>query len=105
RVRSRLPMTSPAEPSHRSTSTCRARRTSTSRKNSHWPSPKTDDGAVKRFGCSTLILLGLVALLAAGCVRTDEGVSIRGENADASATAHAPTTRSTDDSGPAAPGV
>jgi len=75
------------------------------RKSSPWPSPRTDDGAVKRFGWATLILLGLITMLATGCVRTDEGVAIRGEDVEASNTAQSPTTRSSDDSGPAAPGV
>jgi hypothetical protein len=59
---------------------------------------------VKRFGSATSALLGLIALLAVGCVRTDEGVAIRSEDAETSNTAQAPTTRTSDDSGPA-PGV
>jgi hypothetical protein len=77
---------------------------STSRKTSHWPSQKTDDGAVKRFGWTTLVLLSLVATPVSACVRTDEGVAIRSE--DAATTRGQPQpTRSTEDAGPAAPGI
>ena len=60
---------------------------------------------MKRFSWATLVLMGLMTLLAAGCVRTDDGVAIRSEDAETSNTAQAPTTRSSDDSGPAVPGV
>jgi hypothetical protein len=60
---------------------------------------------VKRFGLATIVLLGLVAPLVGGCVRSDEGVAIRNEDVATSLTAKAPTTRSTDDSGPVAPGI
>lgn len=61
---------------------------------------------MKRFGWTALLLLGLMAPLAVGCVRTDEGVAVRSEDAETPTTsvAQAPTT-STDDSGAAAPGV
>lgn len=79
------------------------------RKNSHWPSPKTDDGTVKRFSCTVVVLLGLMAPLAAGCVRTDEGVAIRTEDfATPTSAPPLPTSTpspSTNDAGPAAPGI
>ena len=78
---------------------------STSRKNSHWPSQKTDDGAVKQFGWTAVVLLSVVAPLAAGCVRTDEGVAIRSESVATSTSASPQPTRSTEDAGPAAPGI
>jgi hypothetical protein len=61
---------------------------------------------VKRFGWATLVLLTLVAPLLSACVRTDEGVAVRSESA-ATTTAEPqqkPTT-STEDAGPAAPGI
>jgi hypothetical protein len=61
---------------------------------------------VKRFGRTTFVLLSLTASLASGCVRTDEGVAIRSEDAEApTSLSAAPTPRSTDDAGPAAPGI
>ena len=75
---------------------------STSRKNSHWRSPKTDDGVVTRFGWATFVLLGLVTPLVAGCVRTDEGVAIRSEDF---ATPTRVPPQPTEDAGPAAPGI
>ena len=78
---------------------------STSRKNSHWPSPKTDDGVVKRFGWATIVLLGLMAPLIAGCVRTDEGVAIRSEDVATPTSVRPSPTPSTEDAGPAAPGI
>lgn len=75
------------------------------RRNSHWPSPKTDDGTVKRFGWTAVALLGLIAPLAAGCVRTDEGVAIRSEDFATPTSVPPRPTQSTDDAGPAAPGV
>ena len=77
---------------------------STSRKNSHWPSPKTDDGVVKRFGWATIVL-GLMAPLIAGCVRTDEGVAIRSEDVATPTSVRPSPTPSTEDAGPAAPGI
>jgi hypothetical protein len=61
---------------------------------------------VKRFGWATLVLLTLVAPLISACVRTDEGVAVRSENA-ATTTAERPQkpTKSTEDAGPAAPGI
>jgi hypothetical protein len=60
---------------------------------------------VKRFGSATLVLLGLVALLVAGCVRTDDGVAIRSEDVATHTSVHASPTPSTEDAGPAAPGI
>ena len=78
---------------------------STSRKNSHWPSPKTDDGVVKRFGWATIVLMGLMAPLIAGCVRTDEGVAIRSEDFATPTSVPPQPTQPTEDAGPAAPGI
>ena len=78
---------------------------STSRKNSHWPSPKTDDVAVKRFGRTASVLLSLLVPLASGCVRTDEGVAIRSEDAATTTSARPHTAQPTEDAGPAAPGI
>ena len=44
---------------------------------------------MKRFGWATLVLLSLVAPLASGCVRTDEGVAIRSEDAATTTSASA----------------
>ncbi|WP_123027001.1 hypothetical protein [Mycolicibacterium stellerae] len=59
-----------------------------------------------RFGFTTLVLLTLVTPLVSACVRTDEGVAIRSESA-ATPTAERPQepTKSTEDAGPAAPGI
>jgi hypothetical protein len=77
----------------------------TSRKSWHWPSQKTDDGVVKRFGWTAVVLLSVVAPLVSGCVRTDEGVAVRSENAVTSTSARPKPTRPTEDAGPAAPGI
>ncbi len=76
-----------------------------SRKNSRWPSPRTDDGAVKRLSWAALVLVGLVAPLSSGCVRTGEGVAIRSDDVAASTSAGAAPSSATEDAGPAAPGV
>ena len=62
---------------------------------------------MKRFGCTTLVLLGLLAPVLAGCARTEEGVAIRNEDlATPGSMRPQPTTRpSTDNAGPAAPGI
>ncbi len=60
---------------------------------------------MKRFSWATVVPAVVISLLSAGCVRTDEGVAIRTEDAETSLTAQAPTTRSSDDSGPVAPGI
>lgn len=78
---------------------------STSRKNSHWPSPKTDDGVVKRFGWATFVVLGLVTPLVAGCVPTDEGAAIRSEDFATPTSVPPQPTQPTEDAGPAAPGI
>jgi hypothetical protein len=54
---------------------------------------------------ATLVLLGLVGVLVAGCVRTDEGVAIRSEDVATSTSVRASPTPSTADAGPAAPGI
>jgi hypothetical protein len=59
---------------------------------------------VKRFGWTAVALLGLMATLA-GCVRTDEGVAIRSEDFATPTTAPPRPTQSTEDAGPAAPGI
>jgi hypothetical protein len=61
---------------------------------------------VKRLGWTALVLLALVSPLIAACVRTDEGVAIRSDSA-ATTTGERPPkpTQSTEDAGPAAPGV
>jgi hypothetical protein len=61
---------------------------------------------VKRFGWATAVLLTLVLPLVSACVRTDEGVAVRGESA-ATTTAQRPQkpATSTEDAGPAAPGI
>ncbi|RDH74244.1 hypothetical protein DVS77_32785 [Mycolicibacterium moriokaense] len=53
-----------------------------------------------------LVLLSLLAPPLAGCVRTDEGVAIRSESAPTTTGEQPPSTaRSTEDAGPAAPGI
>lgn len=51
-----------------------------------------------------MVLLSLVATLSSACVRADEGVAIR-EDAATAASERPQTTRSTEDAGPAAPGI
>ncbi len=60
---------------------------------------------MKRFGSTAVIVLSLLAPLASGCVRTDEGLAIRGEDAPTTTSARPRPTRPTEDAGPAAPGV
>lgn len=60
---------------------------------------------VKRFSPTALLLLGLLASLTSACVRTDEGVAIRSDDAVVSTTASPQPAQSTEDAGPAAPGV
>jgi hypothetical protein len=60
---------------------------------------------VKRFGWTAVVLLGLIAALSAGCVRTDEGVAIRSEDVETPTSVRAEPAPSTDDAGPAAPGI
>jgi hypothetical protein len=60
---------------------------------------------VKRFGWATLVLLSLVAPLATGCVRTDEGVAIPSQDVATTTGARPQPTQSTEDAGPAAPGI
>ena len=60
---------------------------------------------MKRFGRTTWVLLTLVAVLVSACVRTDEGVAIRGEDAATSTSARPQPTKTTEDAGPPAPGV
>ena len=57
---------------------------------------------MKRFGRTTLVLLGLAASVVSGCVRTDTGVAIRSDEAAATSGMR---TSPTEDAGPAAPGV
>lgn len=59
---------------------------------------------MKRFGWTALVLLSLVGPLATGCVRTDEGVAIRSQDV-ATTTSGPQPTQSTEDAGPAAPGI
>jgi hypothetical protein len=59
---------------------------------------------VRRFGWTTRVLLSLVVVLSA-CVRTDDGVAIRGEYAAPSTSARPHPGNPTEDAGPAAPGV
>ena len=75
------------------------------RKNSPWPSHETDDGAVKRFGATTLVLLTFVVSPASACDRTGEGTAVRGEEAAATTSVPPQATPSTEDAGPAAPGI
>lgn len=60
---------------------------------------------MKRFGRTTWVLLTLVAVLVSACVRTDEGVAIRGQDAATSTSARPQPTKPTEDAGPPAPGV
>jgi hypothetical protein len=60
---------------------------------------------VKRFGWTAVVLLSLVAPFASGCVRTDEGVAVRSDNAATTTSARPQPTHSTEDAGPAAPGI
>jgi hypothetical protein len=60
---------------------------------------------VKRFGWATIVLMGLMAPLIAGCVRTDEGVAIRSEDVATPTSVRPSPTPSTEDAGPAAPGI
>ncbi len=60
---------------------------------------------MKRFGWTTLVLLCLMVAVASGCVRTDEGVAVRSEDVASASESPRPTTPSTNDSGPAAPGI
>jgi hypothetical protein len=60
---------------------------------------------VKRFGWTTLVLLTLVAPLVSACVRTDEGVAIRSESAATTTGERPQPTQSTEDAGPATPGI
>jgi hypothetical protein len=62
---------------------------------------------VKRFGWTALVVLSLMAPLASGCVRTDGGVAIRSEDAETTGARPQQTkpTQSTEDAGPAAPGI
>ena len=61
---------------------------------------------MKRFGWATVVLLGLIALLAAGCVRTDEGVAIRNEDIATSSSCVRRRRRDRrEDAGPARPGI
>lgn len=60
---------------------------------------------MKRFGRTASVLLTLLAPLAAGCVRTDEGVAIRSEDAAPTTAARPQTTQPTEDAGPASPSI
>lgn len=60
---------------------------------------------MKRFRWATVVLAVVISLPAAGCVRTDDGVAIRTEDAETSLTGQAPTTRSNDRPDFVAPGV
>jgi hypothetical protein len=60
---------------------------------------------VKRFGWTTLVLLLLVAPVVSACVRTDQGVAIRSESAATTSGERPQSTQSTEDAGPAAPGI
>jgi hypothetical protein len=75
---------------------------STWRKNSLRRSRKTDDGGVKRFGWAALVLLSLVITSMSGCVRTGDGVAVRGEDFAATGSPQRPTE---DAGGAASPGV
>lgn len=52
-----------------------------------------------------MVLLGLMAPLAAGCIRTDDGVAVRTEDVVIPTSVPAQAAPSTQDAGPAAPGV
>ena len=61
---------------------------------------------MKRFGWATAVLLTLVTPLVSACVRTDEGVAVRSSSAATTTTERPQTpTKSTEDAGPAAPGI
>jgi len=61
---------------------------------------------VKRLGWATAVLLTLVTPLVSACVRTDEGVAVRSSSAATTTTERPQTpTKSTEDAGPAAPGI
>ncbi len=60
---------------------------------------------MKRYGWTALVLLSLVVPMASGCVRTDEGVAIRSEDAPKSTSVPPQPTKPTEDAGPAAPGI
>jgi hypothetical protein len=52
-----------------------------------------------------LVLLSLTASLVSGCARTDDGIAIRGEDAETPTSRSVAPTRPTEDAGPAAPGI
>ncbi len=52
-----------------------------------------------------MVLLSLLASVASGCVRTDDGVAVRSDQAATASPPSQPTTQSTEDEGPAAPGI
>ena len=61
---------------------------------------------MKRFGWTTSVLLCLMTFMASGCVRTDTGVPVRSDEAVASTGVRPqPAPQSTQDVGPAAPGI
>lgn len=70
---------------------------------------------MNRFSRTAYVAACLMALLASGCVRTDAGVAVRSEDAagpgsassqpSAAPSTKAPSTRPTEDAGPAAPGI
>jgi hypothetical protein len=60
---------------------------------------------VKRFSPTALVLLSLLTPLTASCVRTDQGVAIRSEDAVTTTSVRAAPAPPTEDAGPAAPGV
>ena len=61
---------------------------------------------VKRFCRTTLVLLCVMAPLASGCVRTDNGVAIRSDEAATTVTPSPQRpTQPSEDAGPAAPGI
>ena len=61
---------------------------------------------MKRIGCTALVLTCLTASLASGCVRTNDGVAVRSDEAAATTSLRPQTTtQSTEDAGPSAPGV
>lgn len=60
---------------------------------------------MKRCGWTALVLLSLVVPMASGCVRTDEGVAIRSEDAPKSTSVPPQPAKPTEDAGPAAPGI
>ena len=63
---------------------------------------------MKRFGWTALVLVSLLVPTASGCVRTDEGVAIRSQDAPKSTSVppqRTKPTKPTEDAGPAAPGI